>query len=82
MRRAVSEECHIRAGLQNRKRTGDDYRMRILRGQERDDRRSVVLDARTTDFMKLGVKQLLQASFIAANPRVMEFHFKCAEMMQ
>ena len=56
--------------------------MRILRGQERDDRRSVVLDARTTDFMKLGVKQLLQASFIAANPRVMEFHFKCAEMMQ
>ena len=56
--------------------------MRILNGQELDDRPSVVLDARTTDFMKFGVKQLLQASFIAANARVMEFDFKRAEVMQ
>jgi hypothetical protein len=56
--------------------------MYILRGQKGDNCPSVVLIAGTTDFMEVGVKQLLESVSIAANTRVMEFDFKGLEVIQ
>ena len=57
-------------------------RMSVRQREVADDRFTVVRRARTTNFVKLGVQQLLEPRATAAHARMMERHFEGLEFLE
>lgn len=73
--RAVGEQGDPGADIRYRKCVGYHCGLCFLRGQEVDDGVAVVGSTGATDFMKLGVQQLVQSRTIAPDSWVVEFDF-------